>query len=190
MTKIIFRPQRGSLDKAMAEAKVFNSIEEMKQYVVDYYFFKHPTFGVEDIIIDDEAIPEEAENGWRDTRYVCVKRWYGKVFDYPQCIGMCAMDFPEPIIYRPERLSLDASMVEAEEFRNVEEMKKSIVESSNKDHDWFTADDIIIDFDSTEINEKIGWFDQMRVCVKRWGEKIFPTPLCIGVCATDYFPPN
>lgn len=189
MTKIIFRPQRGSLDAAMAEAKVFDSVEEMKQYIVDFYFFKHPRFEVEDIIIDDEAISEEAENGWRDTRYVCVKRWYGKTLDYPQCIGMCATDFPETIIFRPERLSLDASMVEAKEFRNVDEMKENIVKSLNKYHDWFTTDDIVISFDSTECNEDICWFDQMRVCIKRWGEKIFSTPLCVGMCATEYYAP-
>ncbi len=189
MTKIIFRPQRASLNAAMAEAVEFDSVEDLKDYIVESYFHNHPEFSVDDIIISDESISDYVGNVWRDTRSVCVKRWFGTALDYPQCIGMCTQDFPEPIIFRPERLSLDASMVEAKEFRNVDEMKENIVKSLNKYHDWFTTDDIVISFDSTECNEEICWFDQMRVCIKRWGEKIFSTPLCVGMCATEYYAP-
>lgn len=32
---VIYRPHRGALKEAMAEAKEFNSIDEMKQYICD-----------------------------------------------------------------------------------------------------------------------------------------------------------
>lgn len=29
---------------------------------------------------------------WKETRYVCTKRFGGDKYDTPQCIGMCCME--------------------------------------------------------------------------------------------------
>lgn len=36
----------------------------------------------------------DERTGWKDTRYVCVKRMGNEVYAVPQCIGMCATKFP------------------------------------------------------------------------------------------------
>lgn len=96
---VIYRPHCGGLAEAMAEAREFESFEEMKKYIVDESerYWGKPAFDVTDIVIDDEASPDD-RIGWKDERYVCVKRYFGE--DYmekygtPQCIGMCATDYP------------------------------------------------------------------------------------------------
>lgn len=94
---IIYRPHRGSLKDAMAEARIFQSVEEMKAWIVENskQAFGVPLFSVDDIVIDQESIVD-SRNGWNDTRYVCVKQYGGEVYPIPQCIGMCATDFPKP----------------------------------------------------------------------------------------------
>lgn len=87
---IIYRPHRGSLVEAMAEAKEFNSELEMKEYIVEEW---NHYFNILDIVISDDII-EDNRNGWKDTRYVCTKR-FGQQdniakYGVPQCIGMCA----------------------------------------------------------------------------------------------------
>jgi hypothetical protein len=191
MAKIIFRPHKHTLDEAMKEAREFDSVDEMKQFIVEYYSHKGPSFSVDDLIINDESEIENDKNGWKDEKYVCTKRWKEEVYETPQCVGMCATIYPSlnPIIFRPHRLTLREEMIEVQQFNNFEEMKQEIANSLNKYHVWFTTDDIVIDQASAINDEQIGWFDQTRVCIKRWGEKIFSTPLCIGMCATDYFAP-
>lgn len=93
--RIIFRPHRGSLKDAMQEARVFQSVEEMKAHVADRWKDANnmPMFEPDDVVISGEAMPDP-RNGWEDTRYVCVKRIGEKVLDYPFCVGMCATIFP------------------------------------------------------------------------------------------------
>ena len=93
---VIYRPHRELLDEAMAEAKVFDSFEDMKAYIAEqeaeaYGTYKH--FDESDIVIKDETV-NDTRIGWEDTRYVCVKRFVKEVYEYPQCIGMCATIFP------------------------------------------------------------------------------------------------
>lgn len=101
---IIYRPHRGLLTEAMAEAKEFQTEEEMKQYIYEYhkaYFHDlgcpDAPFEIEDIVIDKENLHEDNRIGWHDTMYVCVKRYgnedYIKQYGTPQCIGMCATDY-------------------------------------------------------------------------------------------------
>lgn len=92
---IIYRPHRGKLADAMAEAKEFNNEQEMKNYIVEDW---NGYISIEDIIIiDNDEIIEDNRIGWKDTRYVCTKRVgnddYIKKFGHPQCIGMCATDY-------------------------------------------------------------------------------------------------
>lgn len=87
---IIYRPHRGSLADAMAEAKEFNNEQEMKEYIVKQW---DGYISVDDIVIDDNAHNDD-RIGWKDTRYVCTKRLgndnYIEKYEHPQCIGMCA----------------------------------------------------------------------------------------------------
>lgn len=96
---IIYRPHRGSLADALAEAKEFETEEEMKQYIFEYYKNLLPgltAFRIDDIVIDDDIVNDD-RCGWHDTRYVCVKRMYEddymEMYCSPQCIGFCATDY-------------------------------------------------------------------------------------------------
>lgn len=93
---VIYRPHRGGLMDAMAEAKEFESFDEMKRYIYEQAeeFNGMKPFEIEDIVVDDEGV-EDLRIGWKDTRHVCVKRYFGRDFnDAPQCIGMCSTDYP------------------------------------------------------------------------------------------------
>lgn len=101
---IIYRPHRGLLTDAMAEAKEFETEEEMKRYIYEYhkaYFldlgYPDAPFEIEDIVIDKENPHEDNRIGWNDTMHICVKRYgnenYIKQYGTPQCIGMCATDY-------------------------------------------------------------------------------------------------
>lgn len=90
---IIYRPHRELLADAMAEAKEFNSEQEMKEYIVKQY---DGYFSIEDIVILGDPYNDE-RIGWEDTRYVCTKRFgdqdYIVKYGVPQCIGMCATKY-------------------------------------------------------------------------------------------------
>ena len=96
---VIYRPHRGSLSEAIAEAREFGSFDEMKQYIVndEKQCFGKPGFEISDIVICEVKRCDD-RIGWKDERYVCIKRYFGE--DYmekygtPQCIGMCATDYP------------------------------------------------------------------------------------------------
>lgn len=105
---IIYRPHRGGLSESMQEAKEFNTEEEMKQYIYEEhkrYFteigFDSAPFEIEDIVIKEDTAINDTRTGWHDTMYVCVKRYGGrdyiKEFGCPQCIGMCATNYPHII---------------------------------------------------------------------------------------------
>lgn len=90
----IYRPHRGSLADSMAEAKEFDTKEEMFDYIVATQgsCLGGNRFDVEDLVIDDKVVADH-RIGWFDTRYVCTKRWEDDVWDVPQCIGMCATNY-------------------------------------------------------------------------------------------------
>lgn len=90
---IIYRPHRGSLSDAMAEAKEFNNEKEMKEYIAKQW---DGYISVEDIVIVDDSHNDD-RIGWKDARYVCSKR-FGEQdniakYGVSQCIGMCATDY-------------------------------------------------------------------------------------------------
>lgn len=96
---IIFRPQRGTLSEAMAEAKEFKNKEEMFKYISEDWCKIEPNCILpEDIVIKGKFFNDQ-RNGWEDTRYVCTKRIgdydYIKLYGCPQCIGMCATRYPK-----------------------------------------------------------------------------------------------
>jgi len=90
---IIYRPHRGSLIDAMAEAKEFNNEQEMKKYIIEQW---DNLFSIDDLMIDENTINDD-RIGWKDTRYVCTKKLgednYIQKYGHPQCIGMCATEY-------------------------------------------------------------------------------------------------
>ena len=101
---VIYRPHRGGLAQSLAEAKEFETFEDMKKYIVEsgreYYKslgFVSAPYEFDDIVIDESKNFDDERCGWHDTMYVCVKRFgdedYMKEYGVPQCIGMCATDY-------------------------------------------------------------------------------------------------
>ena len=89
---LIYRPHRGSLADAMAEAKTFNSFDEIKEYVANQWnaSWKHCILDPNDIVLCD-SIGDDDRIGWKDVRYLCTKKLgnedYIKKYGCPQCIG-------------------------------------------------------------------------------------------------------
>ena len=91
---IIYRPHRELFEDAMAEAKVFENDDAMKDYICsEWNYDGRQLISKEDIVIKDNPV-NDPRNGWKDTRYVCTKRCGKEEYTVPQCIGMCAYDFP------------------------------------------------------------------------------------------------
>lgn len=86
---ILYRPNRGGSQEAMAFAREFETIDSMKEFIVQEHTDGDmgPAFSVEDIVIREEE-KYDPRNGWY-TQYVCTKRYYREHFSIPQCIGMC-----------------------------------------------------------------------------------------------------
>lgn len=91
---VIYRPHRGGLEEAMAEAREFSSGEEMLDFIVAEHTDaeRGPAFSLNDLVIGSEA-RHDPRTGWHDTRYVCTRRYYGERFDPPAPIGFCAEDY-------------------------------------------------------------------------------------------------
>lgn len=89
---LIYRPHRGSLAEAMAEAKTFNSFDEIKEYVANKW---NSVWGYQILNPDNIVLDEEFHNddriGWKDVRYLCTKKLgdedYMEEYGNPQCIG-------------------------------------------------------------------------------------------------------
>lgn len=98
---IIFRPHRSSLDETMKEAKEFDDVEKMKEYIVELWNRKwhgsQKLFTTDDIVINKESAVNDDRIEWEDSMYVCVKRMgsedYIKEYGVLQCIGICATKY-------------------------------------------------------------------------------------------------
>jgi hypothetical protein len=83
------------LEESMKCVKYFNTIEEMKQYIVDTYWRPNNgdlLFDIDDIVIKEDSFSDD-RIGWKNDHYVCIKRLgkddYIKMYGCPQCIGTC-----------------------------------------------------------------------------------------------------
>ncbi len=89
---IKYRPHRGSLNESMTKMREFNDLDEMYNYIIsDWNNSEMKPFGKEDLSISDNLGADE-RSGWKETRYVCVKRMGSKIYEHPQCIGMCSFE--------------------------------------------------------------------------------------------------
>ena len=89
---LIYRPHRSSLAEAMAEAKTFNSFDEIKEYVANKWnsVWGYRILNQDDIILNEESHDDD-RIGWKDVYYLCAKKIgdedYIKEYGFPQCIG-------------------------------------------------------------------------------------------------------
>ena len=85
---IIFRPHRSSLDETMKEAKEFDDVEKMKEYIVELWNRKwhgsQKLFTTDDIVINKESALNDDRMGSEE---------YIKEYGVPQCIGICATKY-------------------------------------------------------------------------------------------------
>lgn len=86
---IKYRPHRGSLQSSMEKMQIFNTIEEMFDYIVNTDSFH--VIDKEDLSIT-ENLGKDNRIDWIETRYVLTKRYGIEEFEYPQCIGMCSIE--------------------------------------------------------------------------------------------------
>lgn len=89
-TLIFYRPHRGSLTDALQELEIFTSVDEMFDFIVEHQPFDD-VFDKTDLSIGEDIGPDE-RIGWSETRYILTKRCRDKIYDTPQCIGMCSFE--------------------------------------------------------------------------------------------------
>ena len=89
-TLIFYRPHRGSLTEALQESEIFTSVDEMFDFIVEHQPFDD-VFDKSDLSIGEDIGPDE-RIGWSETRYILTKRCCGKIYETPQCIGMCSFE--------------------------------------------------------------------------------------------------
>lgn len=89
-TLIFYRPHRRSLTEALQELEIFTSVDEMFDFIVEHLPFDD-VFDKSDLSIGEDIGPDE-RIGWSETRYILTKRCCGKIYDAPQCIGMCSFE--------------------------------------------------------------------------------------------------
>lgn len=89
--KILYRPQRSTLDEAMAEVKEFPSVDDMFKYLVEEHSIDGKrAFEKDEIYISDYGYDNRIK--WK-TYLISVTRYFGKnyaqKYHYPQAIGYC-----------------------------------------------------------------------------------------------------
>lgn len=95
------------------------------------------------------------------------------------------------IIYRPHRGMLADAMMEAREFKTLDEMKDYIIK---RDIFSIKKEDIVLS-EKTHDDNRINWKDIHYVCIKGYKTfagtyidyvKMYGKPQCIGMCSDDY----
>lgn len=85
---IRYRPHRRTLDESMAEEQIFETKEQMLECVANCW---DGILTKEDLSISDN-LGKDSRIDWRETRYVCTKRFGDTEYDVPQCVGMCSIE--------------------------------------------------------------------------------------------------
>lgn len=95
---IIYRPHRGGLRESMAEAREFESVEAMKEYIVQQHMDEElgQALSVDDVVLGAEKFHDE-RIGWWKGYLVCTKRYYSedymKLYGTAQYIGYCSTNY-------------------------------------------------------------------------------------------------
>lgn len=88
-----YRPHRGNLYDAMGNAKEFNCLDEMIEFIVSEWneMGFGDLFTEDDITISDDFGTDDRID-WKETRYILIKRMGTREYDNPQCIGYCSIE--------------------------------------------------------------------------------------------------
>ena len=94
MPKVIYRPAGMfySLDEAMKQAKIFDSVEGIMDYIAKRLTKRTKEmrmFNVNlsyDVIIEKEPFNDD-RTGWKDVHRICLKN---VMYCTPKCVGYCA----------------------------------------------------------------------------------------------------
>ena len=86
-----------------------------------------------------------------------------------------------PVIFRfHNNETVFESVKSAKIFNSLSDMKEYIA-----DKGFMSPEDIVIEVESIN-DDRIGWEDCRYVCTKRFGNRIYAHPQCIGYCATKF----
>ena len=85
---IKYRPHRFLLDESMDEMRIFNTIDEMFEFIVKDW---SGCFDKGDLSISED-FGKDNRIDWKETRHVCTKRVCSEMYEIPQCIGMCSIE--------------------------------------------------------------------------------------------------
>ena len=91
---IKYRPERSSISLSLKEEKLFDNMDDLRQFVYEHwrnvvsYMGANDAFKPDEIIIEDN-IGDDPITGYRNVRRVCVKRLLNAVYQTPRCIGYC-----------------------------------------------------------------------------------------------------
>ena len=88
---IYYRPHKGTLADAMAQMQIFNTIDEMLDFIVKDWNVYGDVFTKKDLSVGENEGKDDRID-WKETRYVCTKRMRNEIYDVPQCIGMCSFE--------------------------------------------------------------------------------------------------
>lgn len=88
---IKYRPHRSTLREAMKEAKEFETVDEMYDYIVSNWNRDKELIAKENLSIG-EKLGKDPRIDWKETRYVLINRIGDEIYDEPQCIGMCSIE--------------------------------------------------------------------------------------------------
>lgn len=87
-----YRPNKGSLDEAKKNEREFNDLDEMYDYILLAWNNSDvKLFDKEDLSLSKD-IGADNRIGWKETRYICVKRMGSQIYEIPQCIGMYSIE--------------------------------------------------------------------------------------------------
>ena len=94
---IRYRPVRELLIESIRDCRIFSSTDQMIAYIVHHSnsVNGYRVLDESDVVISNESVNDK-RIGWKDTHYVCVKRYGDQKYRVPQCIGYCATDFEPP----------------------------------------------------------------------------------------------
>ena len=87
---IKYRPQKSTLEESLNQAREFDTLDEMYDYIVSEWNEQGELFSKEDLCVSDSS-EKDCRTDWKETRYVCVKRMGNQVYATPQCIGICSI---------------------------------------------------------------------------------------------------
>ena len=88
---IKYRPHRGMLSESMKDEMEFDNIDQLYDYLLEYWNYLDKNFEREDLSITKDFGRDDRIN-WKELRYVCTKRYGGNIYDIPKCIGCCSIE--------------------------------------------------------------------------------------------------